>query len=157
MFLEDTSDTEREPVSSENDEEVKIYEWKQSDNLPKKKISSQAQNSVVLDIRRDVLEPERPKTRRQGRYDDEYISEKFRTEPKALLELDDQDYDLLKTKLNTISETTESDDSRVSVPFQQKISKIGKFLCCLLTSFVTHKWGRITIILQRMFASFSFI
>lgn len=58
-----------------------------------------------------VSELDRPKTRRQVMNDEQYIAEKYRTEPKDLE--CDSELDVLKSKLNAISESTESEDSKV--------------------------------------------
>lgn len=65
-----------------------------------------------LSITQSDSELERPKTRRQIIYDEKYITEKYRTEPKDLVTKYDSELELLKSKLNTISESTESDDSK---------------------------------------------
>lgn len=80
-----------------------------------------------LDVKVEQPEVERPKTRRHGFIVYETDEDKFRCSPREVV-VNGSDYDLLKSKLNTISETTESDSSKASVPLEKTKSNKGNFI-----------------------------
>lgn len=129
IILEGSSDSEKMLIASEPEmsalrqEQGRPYNETKLSDVQHSAMDNDETKQVVLQIKQDVLGKERPKTRRQNQEVDDYVSEKFKSVPVDLSTFenyDHPDYEVLRNKLNTISETTETDDSKASVPSDEQ-------------------------------------